>query len=237
MTTTAALPDHLATRRTAVGLPVLMVAMTSLTGLVDAVSYLGLGHVLVANMTGNVVFLGFALAGASGFSVSAFVVALGGFLLGAAAGGRLAITMAPSPSRRRRWLSTVTAIESLLTLAAAGAATLTGFASMAPFAVIALLALGLGLQNATVRKVAIPDLTTTVLTMTLTGLAADSRLAGGDHPRVGRRIGSVLAMLLGAVVGALLVRSIGLALALVVLAGLYAAIAVLFVGRQDVGQA
>jgi uncharacterized membrane protein YoaK (UPF0700 family) len=44
-------------------LPALLVCLTVVTGLVDAFSYLSLGHVFVANMTGNVVFLGFALAG------------------------------------------------------------------------------------------------------------------------------------------------------------------------------
>lgn len=52
-------------------LPPLLVAMTVVTGLVDAFSYLVLGHVFVANMTGNVVFLAFALAGAHGFSLPA----------------------------------------------------------------------------------------------------------------------------------------------------------------------
>ena len=49
-------------------LPPLFIAMTLVTGLVDAFSYLVLGHVFVANMTGNLVFLGFAVAGAHGFS-------------------------------------------------------------------------------------------------------------------------------------------------------------------------
>jgi hypothetical protein len=68
-------------------LPPLLVVMTVVTGVVDAVSYLALGHVFVANMTGNVVFLGFALAGADGLSVPASLVALAAFLCGAAAGG------------------------------------------------------------------------------------------------------------------------------------------------------
>jgi hypothetical protein len=62
-------------------LPSLLVVMTVVTGVVDAVSYLALGHVFVANMTGNVVFLGFALAGAGGLSVPASLVALAGALL------------------------------------------------------------------------------------------------------------------------------------------------------------
>ena len=72
-------------------LPVLLVALTVVTGVVDAVSYLALGHVFVANMTGNVVFLGFALAGAPGLSAPASLAALGAFVLGALAGGRIAI--------------------------------------------------------------------------------------------------------------------------------------------------
>src|SRR6202044_3250950 len=70
-------------------LPPLLVSMTLVTGLVDAVSYLTLGHVFVANMTGNVVFLGFALAGAPGFSIAASLTALAAFAAGAFAGGRL----------------------------------------------------------------------------------------------------------------------------------------------------
>src|SRR5882724_8963501 len=69
-------------------LVLLLLAMTVVTGVVDAVSILRLGHVFVANMTGNVVFLGFALSGASGFSVLASLVAVGAFLVGAAIGAR-----------------------------------------------------------------------------------------------------------------------------------------------------
>jgi uncharacterized membrane protein YoaK (UPF0700 family) len=69
-------------------------------------------------------------------------------------------------------------------------------------ALIGLLGAAMGLQNAAVRRLGVLDMTTTVLTLTLTGLAADSRLAGGEAPRVGRRVASVLLMLSGAVSGA-----------------------------------
>src|SRR5260370_11428081 len=78
----------MADRRNDAGLVLLLLVMTVVTGTVDAVSILRLGHVFVANMPGNVVFLGFALAGSSGFSVSASLVALAAFLGGAAVGGR-----------------------------------------------------------------------------------------------------------------------------------------------------
>ena len=72
----------------------------------------------------------------------------------------------------------------------------------------------MGLRNATMRRLAVPDLTTTVLTRTLTGVAADSSVAGGDNPRIGRRVASISLMFAGAAVGTLLLRW-GLALALV----------------------
>jgi uncharacterized membrane protein YoaK (UPF0700 family) len=73
--------------------------------------------------------------------------------------------------------------------------------------VIGLLALGMGLRNAVVRALGIPDVTTTVLTMTLTGLAASAPWAGGDGRGSARRVAVVLAMLFGALAGALLVKT------------------------------
>src|ERR1700754_3393045 len=70
-------------------LPLLLIVLTVVTGLVDAVSYLKLGHVFVANMTGNVLFLGFAVADATQFSIAVSLVSIGAFLLGALAAGRL----------------------------------------------------------------------------------------------------------------------------------------------------
>jgi hydrogenase/urease accessory protein HupE len=67
-------------------LPLLLFVLTMVTGLVDSVSYLKLGHVFVANMTGNVVFLGFAVADAEDFSIPASLVAIVAFLAGALAG-------------------------------------------------------------------------------------------------------------------------------------------------------
>ena len=66
------------------------------------------------------------------------------------------------------------------------------------FSVIALTAVAMGLRNSVVRRLAIPDLTTTVLTLTIAGLAADSSLVGGDNPRWQRRGAAILAILAGA---------------------------------------
>ncbi len=97
----------------------LLVAMTVVTGIVDAVSYLALGHVFVANMTGNVVFLGFALAGAGGLSVPASLVALAAFLCGAAAGGRIGARFG---DRRFAHLRAANSVTATLLVAAAGLA-------------------------------------------------------------------------------------------------------------------
>ncbi|MBV8266636.1 MAG: DUF1275 domain-containing protein [Planctomycetaceae bacterium] len=206
-------------------LPPMLLVLTIVTGVVDAVSYLRLGHVFVANMTGNVVFLGFALAGASGLSAVASIVALAAFLLGALAGGHLGTRLGQN---RGRLLAAATAVKTVLVAVALIVAALAGesLTEAARYALIVLLALAMGLQNATARKLAVPDLTTTVLTLTLTGLAADSEWAGGNAPRPGRRLVSVASMLIGAVMGGLLVlrvsiaATLGLATGLLLLTGL-----------------
>jgi uncharacterized membrane protein YoaK (UPF0700 family) len=196
-------------------LPVVLLGLTGVTGLVDAISFLGLGHIFTANMTGNVALLGFALAGAPAVSIARCLTSLLAFLAGAAFGGRLGVSIAAAS--RRRWLVTSGVSEAVLLLAAALASIGFDVASASPpsclYAVIVLLALAMGLRNATVRQLAVPDLTTTVLTRTLTSVAADSSIAGGDNPRVARRIASVASMLAGAAIGTLLLRH-GLALPL-----------------------
>jgi uncharacterized membrane protein YoaK (UPF0700 family) len=182
-----------------------LLALTFSTGLVDAVSYLGLGRVFTANMTGNIVLLGFGIAGSGGLPVVAPIVSLGAFLAGSAAGGVLARR---TGDRHAQHVAGALGIEIGLLLAAAlvAAATDVRPGSFAGDAVIALLALAMGVRNATARRLGVPDLTTTVLTMTLTGLAADSRVAGGSGQGSVRRIAAVLALLAGAVAGALLLE-------------------------------
>ncbi|WP_369382002.1 YoaK family protein [Streptomyces sp. cg36] len=190
-------------------LPPLLVVLTVVTGMVDAVSFLGLHHVFVANMTGNVVFLGFALAGGTGLSALASAAAGTAFLAGAFTGGRIALRIA-APVRLFALLVAAHAVLVAVALAV-------GAFDRITYVLIVLLAFGMGMQNAVVRKVAVPDLTTTVLTLTLTGMAADP-----PGPATVRRLLSVLAMFTGALTGGLLqVRhgtSAALAPALVLLA-------------------
>ena len=192
-----------------------LLGMTAVTGLVDAVSYLSLGHVFTANMTGNVVLLAFASTHVSGLSIARSLMALLAFLVGAILGGRV-MARASADSQIR-----LAAQAFLLEVAFLFAASFCGIGyrgdlldnSFQPFALIALTALAMGTRNAAVRKLAIPDLTTTVLTLTITGIGADSSLANGKNPGLARRVGSVAAMFLGAALGAVAIRySISVAL-------------------------
>ncbi|MFF4896241.1 YoaK family protein [Streptomyces sp. NPDC001068] len=203
-------------------LPPLMLALTVVTGLVDAFSYLVLGHVFVANMTGNVVFAGFAVAGAAGFSLAASLAALAAFGVGALLGGRIAHR---ARGHRGRVLHLALVVQTVLFLAAYAVARYGDplDATGTRYQLIVLLGLAMGVQNATARALAVPDLTTTVLTLTITGMASDSRAAGGAGGRTGRRALSALAMFAGALVGAFAVRfgspDLPLLLATVLLAG------------------
>jgi uncharacterized membrane protein YoaK (UPF0700 family) len=196
-----------------------MLILTVLTGVVDAVSILSLGRVFVANMTGNVVFIGFALAGAPGFALAASISALGGFLVGAWIGG---LAVDRFGSHRGRLVLVMAGAELALVLAALLLAALAGphYSAAATDGIAAVLALALGIQNAVVRRLKVFDLTTTVLTMTLTGIAADIRQR--DRFAVIRRLLAVGAMLAGAVAGALLVLNVSDEAALGLAAGLLA---------------
>ncbi len=199
-------------------LPWLLLLLSLTTGLVDAISILGLGKVFTANMTGNIVFLGFAAAGAPGFRVAPYIAALAAFLFGALVAGRTGRVHATRPLRR--WLVTAALLEAGLLWIAAALAIGFDVAAQTPsatlFAIIALTGIAMGFRNGTIRQLKVPDLTTTVLTLTLTGLAADSTPAGGGNPNWGRRLGGVAAIFAGAALGALLVTHLGLALPLMI---------------------
>jgi uncharacterized membrane protein YoaK (UPF0700 family) len=181
-------------------LPILLVGLTVVTGLVDAFSYLSLAHVFVANMTGNVVFLGFGLAGAGNIAVDASLVAILAFALGAAVGGRAAMRRAP---HRGHLLAAAAAAQAALVVVAAVVADTAGVRGSATrLTLVGLLALAMGGQNAIARRLAVPNLTTTVLTLTVTGLVAD---ATSWSVRLWRLV-AIVAMLSGALVGGALLR-------------------------------
>ena len=179
-------------------LPLALLGMTAVTGPAWTRSASSsLGRVFAANMTGNVVFIAFAAVGVPGLSLARPTAALlAGSSRGTAVGGRIMARAGAADAQTRAALTTF-ALEAALLVAASGAAIgFTGEPSSPAtqlYALIVLTALAMGIRNASVRKLGVPDLTTTVLTLTLTGLAAESTLAGGANPgvaapsRVGRR--------------------------------------------------
>ncbi|GII60657.1 membrane protein [Sphaerisporangium krabiense] len=211
-------------------LPPALVALTVVSGCVDAVSLLALGHVFTANMTGNVVILGLATAGAPGFSVAASLTSLVAYMAGALAAGRAGARVG---SRRARILLSLAAETVLVALAAGVSARWPAVTGGGYHPVVALTAVAMGAQFATVRTLAIPDLTTTIQTRNLTGLAADAWTAGD---RVLRRAASVLSLMSGAVAGALLLRFLGAPRTLACVAGGVVLIAVVYAVRSRAGR-
>ena len=132
------------------------------------------------------------------------LVAIGAFVLGALGGGFFRSRLS---ARLRRQLAVATGTQLLLLVAGVILSAIAGGAIQGGlrYGLVAVLAVAMGIQNATARGLAVPDLTTTVLTMTITGIAADTHAAGGTGSRAGRRLISIAAMLGGALVGAVLI--------------------------------
>lgn len=196
-----------------------LLLLTFATGVVDAVSVLVLGHVFVANMTGNVIFLGFWFVPGSGVDLTAAAVAFAGFVAGTVLGGRLARHL---DARVRRWLVVTLVVEAAIiaTMAVLAGTGVLDYRDDSKLILIAGLAVSFGCQNATARQFGIQELSTTVLTSTIVGIGFDSRLAGGTGQGEKLRYTVVLTMCGGAVLGATLSRYtvapvIGLAAAIV----------------------
>ncbi|NMM99781.1 hypothetical protein G1C96_0359 [Bifidobacterium sp. DSM 109958] len=208
-----------------------LVILTFVAGLVDALSYLALGHVFVANVTGNIVFLGFAIAHAQGFVWWTSALTLVSFVAGALIGGRIIRRF--GANRAQHLLASTLVQLAFVAAALIGIYVLNGLVpepamggmssdaaaraaqpslnfptgsqiDLHIILLIVLLAPAMGVQNSTARKLAVPDLPTTVLTMTLTGMVADASARGHEASKLGRRIVVMLALACGALTGAML---------------------------------
>jgi len=182
-----------------------LLLLTFSTGLVDAISVLVLGHVFVANMTGNVIFLGFWFAPHTVVDMTAALVAFVSFVTGAVLGGRLSRHL---DGNVRRWFTVALSVEVvvLATLAILSGTGVLDYHDNTKLILIAGLALTFGSQAATARQFGIQELSTTVLTTTIVGIGFDSRVAGGTGHRERLRYSVVLTMCAGALVGATLTR-------------------------------
>lgn len=180
----------------------LMLVLTFTTGINDAVGYLGFDKVFTGNMTGNVVVLGMALAGGGGLPVLGPALALAGFMAGAAFAGRLLRRAEASWGPQTTILLAASALTMLLLALPAGSATTLGHMAM----VTTVAAVVMGSQAATARHVGVRDVTTVVVTSTITSLAADSWFGTGTRDGGPRRVTTVALILSGAACGALVLR-------------------------------
>ncbi len=193
---------------------VLMLVLTFSTGIIDAVGYLGLDRVFTGNMTGNVVLLGMAFAGGADLPILRPALALVFFMLGAALAGRVL------RKGGEGWSGRTTSTLLAVTL---GLAALTVYVALVDVhaeeilgsITTSVLALVMGIQAATAKRLKVAEITTVVVTSTITGLASDSRLAGGKSPFWARRFFAIALIMLGALVGALaLLASLWLGIAI-----------------------
>lgn len=212
----------------------LMLALTFSTGVLDALGYLGFDQVFTGNMTGNVLLLGMALAGGTDLPTLRPSMALACFMLGAVLAGRIL------RGGREGWSSRVTVT---LWIVAGWIALLSVFSVV--FDVQANWALGsittssmagaMGIQAATARRLNVAEISTVVVTSTITGLATDSRLAGGSGKLWARRALAVGLILAGAFAGAAALK-VGLWLGFALSALLSAAVVVLGTLRARAGR-
>ncbi|MBL7499111.1 DUF1275 domain-containing protein [Frankia sp. CNm7] len=205
--------------------------MTFVSGLVDAVAFLGLGHLFVAMVTGNIMFLGFTVAGAPGHSVILLGTAVASFFVGALAGARLGQPAGrgsgQDAGRPPPPLAVATAVYAgLLVSCLALAAAVEVGSGPGRHALVTGLAVAMGLQNATARRLAMPDIPTNVLTTQLTMIAAGSRLASGSGHATRRRVAAPAVMFSGALVGAATLRAVGVVAPLAIASALAIAVTV-----------
>lgn len=183
-----------------------LLMLTTSTGIIDAASYIALDRVFTGNMTGNVLFIGFGLVGVAGIPFLNNALALVGFILGAVIGARTNKRSVRLGFERAGGLVLVTSC--LITLGISiywhFAPAVAGVEQIALTTVLAGL---MGAQVASVKPIGNSDITTVVVTSTITNLARDSRLAGHGQPRHiwMRRLAAIASIGIGGAFGALLV--------------------------------
>ncbi|MEV6313972.1 YoaK family protein [Streptomyces sp. NPDC051776] len=210
----------------------LMMALTLTTGMIEAVSFIALGPAFTAVQTGNTLFLAFALGGTPGMAVWPPVASLCGFAAGAVIAARLESRM---DIEGRRWYVLSLVAEAVL-LAVAGLVAWELEPFGAPltarhYAVIALVAVAMGMRNVTMLRAPVPDMSTTVLTRSMTALLGGSSLgrdtripSGAVH--TARRAATVGTMIMGGLLGAwMLHENVRAPVVLLIVAGCVLAVA------------
>ncbi len=198
-----------------------LLLLTASTGAIDAVSYLSLDKVFTGNMTGNVLFLGFALMGVAGIPFLNNAIALLGFVIGSILSGRIVPRGgAKGFPRASAWLLVA---GGALAIVLAVVWTVVGDLPHPVLLTITfLLAAVMGAQVGAVKPIGNSDLSTVVVTNTLANLSRDSRLGGGKGQAWIQRVLAVVAMGVGAAIGAGAIHLWSGAAALFVAIGIYA---------------
>lgn len=183
-----------------------LLALTFVTGIIDAVSFLALGQIFAAMQTGNVIFLGLGIAGAGGAPVLAPLVTIAAFVVG---GGCAALLGRRLGALSGTGIAIALGIEVVLlaTTAVLAAATEITPGELAAYVTVALLALTMGLRNTLVRGFGGPNLATTVLNLTVTALTTPAPLNLASNSDLGQRAAAFVALLAGAASGALLLKT------------------------------
>ncbi len=187
----------------------LLVCLTLSSGAVDAISYLGLGKVFTANMTGNIVLLGLAVGSSERSAVVRAAVSLVAYAAGAFLGARIA----RRGERESIWRGEVTfvlGLEALLQagLFAAWVAAAGRPGQSAEAVMVAMSALAMGLQSAAVAALGVAGVSTTYVTGTLTGLMGELAAGSGGRAQRARRALVLVALLAGAVIAAVLLTNV-----------------------------
>ncbi|SDU70280.1 Uncharacterized membrane protein YoaK, UPF0700 family [Gordonia westfalica] len=181
----------------------LMLVLTFATGVVDAGGFLGFDTVFLGNMTGNVLILGMGAAGADGLPVFSLALALVAFIVGAG------IASLFLRSGRRGWSPRMTAVLAVSASLVAGTAVLVWAepkAHVAAMFAVGMTAGAMGMQAAAARNIGVADVTTVVVTSTITAWAIDMFARPSRATILNRRLAAIVAILLGALVGALLIK-------------------------------
>jgi uncharacterized membrane protein YoaK (UPF0700 family) len=185
-----------------------LLLLTASTGVIDADSYLALDHVFTGNMTGNVLFIGFAIAGVKTIPFFNNAIALLGFVTGTIIGGR--IVGRGHPTTLPNVSAWTLLCGGLVALGLATTWTVVGTLQQPLLLVLTfLLASVMGSQVSAVKPIGNSDVTTIVVTNTLANLARDSRLAGGKRENWVPRLLAIIAMGVGAAAGATIIHFSG----------------------------
>ena len=215
----------LAEKRWSAQLLGLLMVLTFGTGIVDAVGYLALNHVFIGNMTGNVAILGMALAGADGLPVLGPLTAMLCFSFGAAVTG---LVLRKSSAVWRLPITVLLLVAGLLLCSVGALAALVdnNLTNEVRVIISSLAAVAMGIQACVARKLAVREMTTVVVTSTLTALSGELFLGTGHKGLLNRRSAAIVVLLLGAAFGALLAGA-GAGPALIVSGTLIVAVALL----------